>query len=84
MKWLLVIPFFWIKEHTNQLLMKGDILHYCQEYLNQVEENNTLMTDSFHSMILEYEDFKDLVLQAGNFVYRKKFQRPVPGQDVEK
>lgn len=55
-------------------LLKGDILHYCQALINQFKEIDKLITDSFHSALLEGSNFKDYGLQPGDFVCHKRHQ----------
>ena len=46
-----------LEEETFELtLLKGDILHYCQESL---QENAKLVTASFHRELSEDKKFKD-------------------------
>lgn len=39
-------------------LLKGDILHYCLGLINQLEENDKLISDSFYSALPGDKDFK--------------------------
>lgn len=54
-------------------LLKGDILRY-QGLINQLRITDKLATDSFHSIVLGDEDFKDQGLQQGDLVYWKRYQ----------
>lgn len=56
-------------------LLKGDILHYCQDLTETLKRNEMLVADSFHSELLRDEDLKDHGLQSGDFVYWKTHQK---------
>lgn len=51
----------------NTALLKGDDVHCCQWLIHHLKENNTLITDSLHSALPGNGDFKDHVLQPGDF-----------------
>lgn len=55
-------------------LLKGDILHYCQELLKTLTNNTKLVTESFHSELQGADDPKDHGLQPGDLVYWKRHQ----------
>ena len=50
------------------------MLHYCQDLIEALKRNDTLVADSFHSELLGDKDLKDHGLQPGDFMYWKKHQ----------